>query len=155
MSRRRISLRRCTPGRPRTAERNGRRWGVAGSVFLLHACAHNPTGVDPTMEQWAGISSALKAKSITPFLDCAYQGFASGDAEADAAALRQFVDEGHSMLLSQSFAKNFGLYGERVGTLSVVCRDADECARVTSQLKLIIRPMYSSPPGLRSRSACS
>ena len=118
----------------------------AGSVILLHACAHNPTGIDPTAEQWKAISAAVKQGGHHVLMDSAYQGFASGDAEADAAALRQFVDEGHSMLLSQSFAKNFGLYGERVGTLSVVCRDAAECARVTSQLKLIIRPMYSSPP---------
>jgi len=79
-------------------------------------------------------------------LDCAYQGFASGDAEADAFAIRLFLDEGHSLLLAQSFAKNFGLYGERVGTLSVVCPDSSSAARVLSQLKLIVRPMYSSPP---------
>ena len=79
-------------------------------------------------------------------MDCAYQGFASGDAEADASAIRRFLDDGHSLLLAQSFAKNFGLYGERVGTLSVACADAAEKERVMSQLKLIIRPMYSSPP---------
>ena len=76
----------------------------------------------------------------------AYQGFASGDAEADAFAIRKFLDDGHSLLLAQSFAKNFGLYGERVGTLSVVCKDTEEVERVMSQLKRIIRPMYSSPP---------
>ena len=108
MSRRRISLSRCTPVRGRLSATVGA-GGVAGSVFLLHACAHNPTGVDPTMEQWAGISSALKAKSITPFLDCAYQGFASGNADTDAAALRMFVEDGHSVMLAQSYAKNFGL----------------------------------------------
>ena len=118
----------------------------AGSVILLHACAHNPTGIDPTAEQWKAISAAVKQGGHHVLMDSAYQGFASGDAEADAAALRQFVDEGHSMLLSQSFAKNFGLYGERVGTLSVVCADKAEADRVLSQLKLIIRPMYSSPP---------
>jgi len=79
-------------------------------------------------------------------MDCAYQGFASGDAEADAYAIRRFLDAGHSLLLAQSFAKNFGLYGERVGTLSVACQDAAEAARVLSQLKLVVRPMYSSPP---------
>ena len=79
-------------------------------------------------------------------MDSAYQGFASGDAEADAAALRRVLDDGPSLLLAQSFAKNFGLYGERVGTLSVACADAAEKERVMSQLKLIIRPMYSSPP---------
>lgn len=117
-----------------------------GSVFLLHACAHNPTGVDPSKEQWDGISKAILAKGHHVLMDCAYQGFASGDAEADAFAIRKFLADGHSMLLAQSFAKNFGLYGERVGTLSVVCPDAETAGRVMSQLKLIIRPMYSSPP---------
>ena len=91
----------------------------AGSVFLLHACAHNPTGVDPTPDQWRQISRTILDKGHHVLLDCAYQGFASGDAEADAFAIRLFLDEGHSLLLAQSFAKNFGLYGERVGTLSV------------------------------------
>jgi len=118
----------------------------AGSVFLLHACAHNPTGVDPTRDEWRQISDAILAKGHHVLMDCAYQGFASGDAEADAYAIRTFLDAGHSLLLAQSFAKNFGLYGERVGTLSVACADAAEAARVLSQLKLIIRPMYSSPP---------
>ena len=117
-----------------------------GSVFLLHACAHNPTGVDPSDEQWGAISKAILAKGHHVLMDCAYQGFASGDAEADASAIRRFLDDGHSLLLAQSFAKNFGLYGERVGTLSVACADAAEKERVMSQLKLIIRPMYSSPP---------
>ena len=115
-----------------------------GSVFLLHACAHNPTGVDPSDEQWATLSGALRRHVV--MFDCAYQGFASGDADRDAASIRRFVADGHELLLAQSFAKNFGLYGERVGTLSVACKDADEAARVLSQLKLIIRPMYSSPP---------
>jgi len=117
-----------------------------GSVILLHACAHNPTGCDPTMDQWSDISSLIKSKSHHVFFDSAYQGFASGDAEADAAALRFFVSEGHNVVLAQSFAKNFGLYGERTGTLSVVCNSAEEKSAVMSQLKLIIRPMYSSPP---------
>ena len=117
-----------------------------GSVFLLHACAHNPTGVDPSDAQWGAISKAILAKGHHVLMDCAYQGFASGDAEADASAIRRFLDDGHSLLLAQSFAKNFGLYGERVGTLSVACADAAEKERVMSQLKLIIRPMYSSPP---------
>ncbi|KAH8078208.1 transferase [Aureococcus anophagefferens] len=99
----------------------------AGSVFLLHACAHNPTGVDPTRDQWDAVSKKILAKGHHVLMDCAYQGFASA-AEAG------------------SFAKNFGLYGERVGTLSVVCKDTEEVERVMSQLKRIIRPMYSSPP---------
>ena len=117
-----------------------------GSVILLHGCAHNPTGCDPTMDQWKDISNLIKEKNHHCFFDSAYQGFASGDAEADASALRYFVSEGHNVVLAQSFAKNFGLYGERTGTLSVVCNSAEEKSAVMSQLKLIIRPMYSSPP---------
>lgn len=117
-----------------------------GSIVLLHACAHNPTGVDPTLEQWKAISDLCKERGHHIFFDSAYQGFASGDSEADAAALRLFVSEGHVVALAQSFAKNFGLYGERVGTFSLVCRTPEEASRVMSQLKLIIRPMYSSPP---------
>jgi aspartate aminotransferase len=117
-----------------------------GSVILLHSCAHNPTGCDPTLQQWKDISDLIKEKSHHVFFDSAYQGFASGDAEADAAALRLFVKEGHNIVLAQSFAKNFGLYGERTGTLSVVCNTPEERSAVMSQLKLIIRPMYSSPP---------
>ena len=113
---------------------------------MLHACAHNPTGVDPTQEQWQAISAALKGRPLAVFFDSAYQGFASGDAEADAIALRSFVEDGHQILLCQSYAKNFGLYGERVGALSAVCASKDEKAALESQLKAIIRPMYSSPP---------
>merc|ERR1719291_146296 len=116
------------------------------SAVLLHACAHNPTGVDPTPEQWKKISAALKGKGSKIFFDSAYQGFASGDAEKDAFALRFFESEGHKFALAQSFAKNFGLYGERVGVLSILCADTDEAKRVESQLKLLVRPMYSSPP---------
>ena len=117
-----------------------------GSPFMLHACAHNPTGVDPTEAQWNEISALMKRKQHKVFFDCAYQGFASGDATRDAHAIRQFVADGHSIMLSQSYAKNFGLYGERIGALSVVCADADEKARVESQLKILVRPMYSNPP---------
>jgi aspartate aminotransferase len=116
------------------------------SLFLLHACAHNPTGVDPTFEQWQEIATVMKAKKHIAFFDCAYQGFASGDPTRDAAAIRYFVKEGHKIILSQSYAKNFGLYGERVGALSVVTKDEDEAQRVESQLKILIRPMYSNPP---------
>jgi len=117
-----------------------------GSIVLLHACAHNPTGCDPTKEQWEAISQLCKEKDLIVFFDSAYQGFASGDAEADAFALRYFVDEGHTVLLAQSFAKNFGLYGERCGTLSFITNSSDEKEKVMSQVKRIIRPMYSSPP---------
>jgi len=118
----------------------------AGSVFVLHACAHNPTGVDPTAADWKRISDALLAAGQHILVDMAYQGFASGDARRDAAALSLLAEAGHSLALAQSFAKNFGLYGERVGSLSLVCADAAEASRVESQLKLLIRPMYSSPP---------
>eukprot|EP00980_Cylindrotheca_fusiformis_P004385 scaffold925_cov129-Cylindrotheca_fusiformis.AAC.38 len=117
-----------------------------GSVILLHACAHNPTGCDPNSEQWRALMDVLKKKGHLVFFDSAYQGFASGDAEADAQALRNVVEEGLPVLLAQSFAKNFGLYGERCGTLSVVCKDEEQKDILMSQLKCIIRPMYSSPP---------
>jgi len=116
------------------------------SVFLLHACAHNPTGVDPTEEQWREICSAMKAKGHVAFFDCAYQGFASGDAEKDAFAVRHFVEEGHLIMLCQSYSKNFGLYGERTGALSVLAQSPEETDRVVSQLKILVRPMFSNPP---------
>ena len=117
-----------------------------GSIILLHACAHNPTGCDPTSEQWAKLFDVIRKKGHLIFFDSAYQGFASGDAELDAAALRRAVSEGLPVMLAQSFAKNFGLYGERCGSLSIVCKDAEQKEKVMSQLKNIIRPMYSSPP---------
>uniref|UniRef100_A0A098DV94 Aspartate aminotransferase n=2 Tax=Gibberella zeae (strain ATCC MYA-4620 / CBS 123657 / FGSC 9075 / NRRL 31084 / PH-1) TaxID=229533 RepID=A0A098DV94_GIBZE len=117
-----------------------------GSVFLFHACAHNPTGVDPTQEQWKQISDVVKEKGHFAFFDMAYQGFASGDTDKDAFAVRYFVEQGHNIALCQSFAKNMGLYGERIGAFSMVCADADEKKRVDSQLKILIRPLYSNPP---------
>ncbi|KAL8590269.1 Aspartate aminotransferase, mitochondrial [Nucella lapillus] len=117
-----------------------------GSVIVLHACAHNPTGVDPKPEQWKEISSVMKSRNLFPFFDMAYQGFASGDIDRDAFAVRQFIQDGHQVALAQSFAKNMGLYGERVGAFTVVCESADECSRVMSQIKILIRPMYSNPP---------
>ncbi|CAO3658484.1 unnamed protein product [Umbelopsis vinacea] len=116
------------------------------SVVLLHACAHNPTGVDPTKEQWDEIAQVVKDRDHFSFFDMAYQGFATGDCTRDAYALRKFVSGNHPIVLSQSFAKNMGLYGERVGAFSVVCEDAAEKARVDSQIKILIRPMYSNPP---------
>ncbi|KAI0347998.1 PLP-dependent transferase [Trametopsis cervina] len=125
------------------------------SIVLLHACAHNPTGVDPTPQQWKEISDIIKEKQAFPFFDMAYQGFASGDTARDAFAVRYFVEEGHQVALSQSFAKNMGLYGERVGAFSLITADPEEKARVDSQLKIVIRPMYSNPPvhGARIASA--
>ncbi|TYJ57304.1 hypothetical protein B9479_002037 [Cryptococcus floricola] len=117
-----------------------------GSVILLHACAHNPTGIDPTEAQWKELSTLLKSKNHFPFFDMAYQGFASGDTLRDAFAVRYFVEQGHQILLCQSFAKNMGLYGERVGAISFVCESEEEKKRVDSQLKIIIRPLYSNPP---------
>lgn len=126
-----------------------------GSMVLLHACAHNPTGVDPTEDQWRAISDAMKEGEHFTFFDMAYQGFASGDTDKDAFALRHFLKEGHQPCLAQSFAKNMGLYGERVGAFSIVCESAEEKARVDSQLKILVRPLYSNPPvhGARIASA--
>ncbi|XP_073461741.1 aspartate aminotransferase, mitochondrial [Aquarana catesbeiana] len=116
------------------------------SIILFHACAHNPTGVDPRKEQWKEIAAIVKSRRLFPFFDMAYQGFASGDIDRDAWAVRHFIQEGHNVVLSQSYAKNMGLYGERVGAFTVVCSDADEAKRVESQLKILIRPLYSNPP---------
>jgi aspartate aminotransferase len=118
----------------------------AGSIILLHAAAHNPTGVDPTQEQWRQISEVMKARQLIPFFDTAYQGFASGDLEKDAYAIRYFNDLGFQMVVAQSYAKNMGLYGERAGAVHIVCSNAKSAEKVLSQLKLVIRPMYSSPP---------
>jgi len=116
------------------------------SLVLLHACAHNPTGVDPSFEQWKEISDVMKKRDHFVFFDMAYQGFASGDLDRDAQALRLFVEDGHRPVLAQSYAKNMGLYGERVGAFSVVCDSEEERNRVESQIKILVRPMYSSPP---------
>ncbi|KAJ9649231.1 aspartate transaminase aat1 [Coniosporium apollinis] len=117
-----------------------------GSIVLLHACAHNPTGVDPTEDQWRSISDAVKEGGHYPFFDMAYQGFASGDTAKDAFALRHFISEGHRPCLAQSFAKNMGLYGERVGAFSIVCESTEEKKRIDSQIKILVRPLYSNPP---------
>lgn len=118
----------------------------AGSVVLLHACAHNPTGVDPSMEQWAEISKIMSRRNLFPLFDMAYQGFASGDCERDGAAVRHFLNDGHNLGLCQSYAKNMGLYGQRVGALSLICNTPDEATSVESQLKAIARAIYSNPP---------
>jgi aspartate aminotransferase len=119
---------------------------TAESVIVLHACAHNPTGVDPNIDQWKQISNVCKEKKHFVLFDCAYQGFASGDPEKDVAAVRLFINDGHNIGLSQSFAKNFGLYGQRVGALSFLTATPQEAEAVESQLKILIRPMYSNPP---------
>jgi len=117
-----------------------------GSVILLHACAHNPTGVDPTQAQWKDIAEVMRERKLVPYFDSAYQGFASGDLERDAWAVRYFLEQGFELICSQSYAKNFGLYGERIGALHVVCRHASKVEDIVSQLNIIIRAMYSNPP---------
>jgi len=117
-----------------------------GSIVMLHACAHNPTGVDPSPAEWQEISDVIKRRNHYPFFDMAYQGFASGDINKDAFALRHFIEEGHKPCVTQSYAKNMGLYGERVGAFSVVCNTPEEAKAVESQVKILIRPMYSNPP---------
>jgi len=118
---------------------------VAGTIVVLHACCHNPTGYDITPAQWELVVQAVKAKNLVPFLDMAYQGFGEGIAE-DGAVIAQFMSAGLDFFVSTSFSKSFSLYGERVGALSVVCESKDEAARVLSQLKIVIRTNYSNPP---------
>ncbi|WP_278937583.1 amino acid aminotransferase [Pseudomonas helleri] len=116
-----------------------------GSIVVLHACCHNPTGVDLSPADWQNVLEVVKAKGLIPFLDMAYQGFGDGIAE-DAAAVRLFADSGLSFFVSSSFSKSFSIYGERVGALSIVTQSKDESARVLSQVKRVIRTNYSNPP---------
>jgi aromatic-amino-acid transaminase len=116
-----------------------------GTVVVLHACCHNPTGCDLSAEQWAQVVQAVKSRDLLAFLDMAYQGFGDGIVE-DGAAVQQFLAAGLDFLVATSFSKSFSLYGERVGALSVVCASKDEAARVLSRLKVLIRGNYSNPP---------
>lgn len=116
-----------------------------GSVILLHACAHNPTGVDPSNEQWKEICSVIKKRNHIAFFDCAYQGYATGDLDQDAFAVRLFEKEGVEMFIAQSFSKNMGLYGERIGCLSVISNTGNKNI-IESQLAKICRSSYSNPP---------
>ena len=116
-----------------------------GTIVVLHACCHNPTGYDITPEDWDKVIAVVKAKNLTPFLDMAYQGFGYGIAE-DGAVIQKFVAAGLNFFVSTSFSKSFSLYGERVGGLSVLCADKEEAGRVLSQLKIVIRTNYSNPP---------
>jgi aromatic-amino-acid transaminase len=118
---------------------------AAGTIVVLHACCHNPTGYDITAAQWDQVIAAVKAKNLTAFLDMAYQGFGHGIAE-DGAVIGKFVAAGLNIFVSTSFSKSFSLYGERVGALSVVATDKEEASRVLSQLKIAIRTNYSNPP---------
>ncbi|PLC48470.1 aromatic amino acid aminotransferase [Pollutimonas subterranea] len=115
------------------------------TIVLFHACCHNPTGVDPTFEQWQQIVEVVKAKNLVPFLDIAYQGFGDG-LEEDASVVRLFAQHDLTMLISSSFSKSFSLYGERVGALTLVSSSKEESTRVLSQLKRVIRTNYSNPP---------
>ena len=115
------------------------------TIVLLHACCHNPTGVDLNLQQWEEVVALCKAKQFIPFLDLAYQGFGDG-IDQDAAAVRLFVESGLPFMVASSFSKSFSLYGERVGGLSLITANADEAARVLSQVKRVIRTNYSNPP---------
>ena len=116
-----------------------------GTIILLHACCHNPTGYDITGAQWDQVIAVVKAKNLVPFLDMAYQGFGNGITE-DGAVIGKFVAAGLDFFVSTSFSKSFSLYGERVGALSVLCASKEEADRVLSQLKIVIRTNYSNPP---------
>lgn len=116
-----------------------------GDVIVLHACCHNPTGVDMSPDQWQQITDTIKSRNLLAFLDMAYQGFGDGIYE-DAAALRTLTASGMSFFISSSFSKSFSLYGERVGALTIVTQNKDETSRVISQVKRVIRTSYSNPP---------
>ncbi|KAI9710094.1 MAG: Aspartate aminotransferase, cytoplasmic [Bogoriella megaspora] len=128
-----------------------------GSIIVLHACAHNPTGVDPTQEQWKQIAKTIRNKNHFPFFDCAYQGFASGDLARDAWAIQHFVELGFELCIAQSYAKNFGLYGERAGCFHFVTSPASDAsetiARISSQLAILQRSEISNPPAYGARIA--
>lgn len=126
------------------------------SVFLLHACAHNPTGVDPTRDQWKKIAEVFTRRKLFAFFDCAYQGFASGDLDNDGWTVRYFAEQNIPLLVCQSFAKNAGLYGERIGALHVTGKDENEAKSILSQLSVLLRAEISNPPtfGARIVSRC-
>jgi len=111
----------------------------------LHACAHNPTGVDPTKEQWAFLADLFKRKQLIPFFDAAYQGFATGNTENDTLSIKIFIEKGLSMVCAQSYSKNFGLYGERMGCAHVLCQTNEAASNALSQVKKIARTMWSNP----------
>lgn len=121
------------------------------AVVVLHGCCHNPTGVDPSPDQWQQILKTMKKKNHFTFFDCAYLGFGSGDPDVDAGPLRHFVEEGVEMFIAMSFAKNFGLYNERAGCLAVVTNDPSVNSQMQGQFELIVRAMYSNPPNHGAR----
>jgi aromatic-amino-acid transaminase len=117
----------------------------SGAVVVLHACCHNPTGVDPSREQWGDIIAIVRERGLVPYLDIAYQGFGES-IPADGEIIRRFADTPGPLFVASSFSKSFSLYGERVGALTIVAHDADERARVLSQVKRVVRSNYSNPP---------
>lgn len=121
------------------------------SIVLFHSCAHNPTGVDPTDEQWQAILEIVKSRNLLPFFDNAYQGFVSGDPTTDAYAVRLFAEAGLDMIVACSFSKNFGLYGERVGALHVLVHSKHEVPRVATVCRALSRPLYSTCPSHGAR----
>lgn len=125
------------------------------SVMVMHGCAHNPSGMDLTFDQWSLLSKLFKKKKLFPFFDVAYQGFCSGDLDKDAAAVRFFVQENHELFVAQSFAKNMGLYNERCGNLTVVTNNSELIPRLKSQFTTTVRANYSNPPAHGSRVAAA
>ncbi|PGG96441.1 hypothetical protein AJ79_09593 [Helicocarpus griseus UAMH5409] len=126
-----------------------------GDIILLHACAHNPTGLDPTRAQWQEIAALCQRKGIFPFFDSAYQGFASGDLDNDAWAIREFASRGMELCVAQSFSKNLGLYGQRVGAFHLVCHTEDAARRAWSQMVELQRGEFSTPPSYGARVAAA
>jgi aspartate aminotransferase len=128
-----------------------------GSIILLHPCAHNPTGVDPSREEWKVIAKVVREMQLFPFFDCAYQGFASGNLDNDAWAVRYFVEQGFELCIAQSFSKNLGLYGERAGCFHFVSPPSkgaqEEIQRIASQLAIVQRSEISNPPAYGARIA--
>jgi aspartate aminotransferase len=127
------------------------------SIVILQTCAHNPTGIDPTQEEWKQIATVMRNRGHFPFFDCAYQGFASGDLSRDAWACRYFVEQGLECCIAQSFAKNLGLYGERVGAFHLIAAPGNDasaiCSRVATQLAILQRAQISNPPVYGARIA--
>lgn len=121
------------------------------SIVLVHLCAQNPCGVDPSQEEWKSIAEVAQKKKLLCVFDMAYAGFVTGDPDDDSWALRHFAGLGMEVVFCQSFAKIFGLYNERAGNLGFVCKDSTIAMNITSQLKAIIRPMYSNPPNHGAR----
>lgn len=116
------------------------------SIILLHSCAHNPTGIDPTPDQWKQIAAVLKKKNHYPFFDNAYQGFASGDLQKDAFAIRYFAEQGFQMIVTQSYSKTIGLYGERAGAFHILSSSSNIADNLITQLRIVVRVNYSNPP---------